>query len=269
MATIISGKYRNDRLTNLSHSSGTVFMPAGAVLTIGGLQFTTDAQKSVSLPAMSANLRYQIFAVRSGNDVALVVSINENSVGPTGYTSWRLVGSLHANETGAFGSFLNITNKPESQSAVTHTPVISHLTGGITNITVSGQWKRDGSKLVGRGIITFSTTSAAFNGIEVAMPTNLVMNSSDMLSLVDSATSIGQGRLLDFNNLGYTGDVTTVTSTRFGVVKIATVSGANPINVAASRISNTDPFTFNTNDTISWEYTVDVVGWLNTPIQDL
>ena len=117
MATIISAQYRTDKLTVLNHSAGTIFMPAGAVLTIGGLQFTTDAQKSVVLPALTALSRYQVFAVRSGNDVALVISQSENSVGPAGYTSWKLVGAFYSTGTTVVGfdEFTNIEGAPEFQ----------------------------------------------------------------------------------------------------------------------------------------------------------
>ena len=105
-------KIRDDKIGALSHSAGNILMAATnalpAYLTIGGQQYKITSQLSVALPAMTANGRYQIYAVQSAGVVSLAISSNENSAGPSGYLGWKLLGSLTADGSSAFLSFNSI-----------------------------------------------------------------------------------------------------------------------------------------------------------------
>lgn len=120
MAAKITSRNRPDKILNLAHNLGVISIQAGSILTIGGLQYETDAQKTIALPVMTAHNRYQVYAVISGGDVALAISTNENSVGPVGFTSWKLIGCFMTNAQSpiAFGSFINITGTPQTQGFI-------------------------------------------------------------------------------------------------------------------------------------------------------
>lgn len=109
-------RLRQDKITALSESSGTITLAPGAVLTIGGQQYVIDSPLNVAANLMLPVNRYQIFAVLDSGDVQLVVSSNENSQGPAGYSSWKLVGSYYTNglDVIGFGSFVNIVGVPRT-----------------------------------------------------------------------------------------------------------------------------------------------------------
>jgi hypothetical protein len=108
---------KKDKIGALSHNAGIITLPA-STLTIGGQQYVTSSlTRTIATDVtMAANTRYQIYAVVSGGVVVLRVSSNENSVGPSGFTAWKLAGSFMANGMSpvAFGSFLNVSGIPKS-----------------------------------------------------------------------------------------------------------------------------------------------------------
>lgn len=105
-----------DKITTLSEAGGTITLPAGARLTIGGQQYVTSAALNVAATVAAANTRYQVFAILSGGVPILSVSTNENSVGPAGAAAWKLVGSYYTNGNSSigFGSFVNIEGTPRT-----------------------------------------------------------------------------------------------------------------------------------------------------------
>jgi len=139
-------KLRDDKIGTLQHSAGNIQMIASlsnpAYLTIGGQQYKVTSTLVVALPAMTSLTRYQVYAVQSGGVVSLVISQNENSVGPAGYTRWKLIGSLMANglTSVSFGSFINIKGAPMSL------PVDFTPTGTHNNCTYTGKLTRNGAK---------------------------------------------------------------------------------------------------------------------------
>lgn len=109
-------KLREDKILNLQQSGGNISLGAESVLTIGGQQYTLASSIQVALPSLSANTLYMVYAVISGGVPTLVISQNVNSVGPSGYAAWKLVGAFYADgqTSVGFGSFVNIEGVPES-----------------------------------------------------------------------------------------------------------------------------------------------------------
>lgn len=92
---------RRDKIGNLSEAGGTISL-APSILTIGGRQYETTSSINVALPSLTANSRYQVFAVQTAGVVSLVVSQNENSQGPNGYSGWRVVGAFYTDNGSNF-----------------------------------------------------------------------------------------------------------------------------------------------------------------------
>jgi len=128
---------KQDKIGALSHNAGIITLPA-STLTIGGQQYVTSSlTRTIATDVtMTANTRYQIYAVVSGGVIVLRISSNENSVGPSGFTAWKLVGCFRSNGlvTPAFGSFVNITGIPRSED-IEYTPTFTNY-GTVTAISM-------------------------------------------------------------------------------------------------------------------------------------
>ena len=166
-----------DKIGTLSESSGTITL-AASKLTIGGQQYQTSAL-NVAGDYSSLNTRYQIYAVVSGGSVSLVVSQNENSVGPAGHSAWKLVGSYYSNGVAStgFGSFVSITGRPVS-GAQSFDLVIGAATTPPTrgNVLVENNWwKRDGKYIIYSVDLRQDSAGSAGSGSYFwNLPTNLL-----------------------------------------------------------------------------------------------
>lgn len=109
-----------DRIGSLSHSAGTISL-ASSVLTIGGQQYSGALSRLIATDVtMTANTLYMIYAVINSGNMELRISANVNSVGPSGFTSWKLVGAFYTNGLSpiAFGSFVNIQGTPSTSTPI-------------------------------------------------------------------------------------------------------------------------------------------------------
>ena len=105
-----------DSIGALSHSSGVITLQASR-LTIGGQQYVTTSSINRTISTdlvMTLNNLHMVYAVISGGTVQLRISTNVNSIGPAGFTAWKLVGAFYSNGNSAFGSFVNIEGVPKS-----------------------------------------------------------------------------------------------------------------------------------------------------------
>lgn len=95
-----------DKIGTLNESASNIVLGPSR-LTIGGQQYITTSNIQIAANLSSANTRYQVFAVENSGAVQLIISQNENSVGPSGYSAWKLVGSYY---TGTLSQFLQFNN---------------------------------------------------------------------------------------------------------------------------------------------------------------
>ncbi len=168
-------KLRDDKIGTISHSGGTISMAASssnpAWLTIGGQQYRVTSTLSRTISAdvtLAQATRYQVFAVISGGNVVLRISTNENSIGPSGFASWKLVGSfLSQGFAAAFGGLLPIDRKPIIRWSAGSTTNVGATSGVITNIAYDvandthGQWQNaQGAFNAGTG--NYATNNARF-----------------------------------------------------------------------------------------------------------
>jgi hypothetical protein len=97
---------KSDKINELSHSVGTIFLN-NALMTIGARQYFTSSI-SVGLPSLSANSLYFIYAVLSGGVPQLVISQNPNSTGPIGFNVWKLVGAFRSDSGSSFDKIVDV-----------------------------------------------------------------------------------------------------------------------------------------------------------------
>jgi len=262
MATKITSIKKLDKITALNHNSGNINLASGAILSIGGLQYTTDSVKTVALPTLTANTRYQVYAVISGGDVILVISTDENSVGPVGYSSWKLVGSLQSNGIGpvGFGSFLNISESRSSNSSILFNTVWTAPTVNPTlgNGGLTSRYQIKDDRIIGSiDLDVGSSTTFGTGTWQFAIPENLVV---DTLKIKTGLPGSIVGELCAINGSS---------SNNIG---IATYNGFNIIgflNGNANNVNASQPFAWANGNSFRLNFSLPIVGWSNTPIQDL
>ena len=256
-----------ERWPALVKSGSNIVLPASTVsiayLKVGGRALSLTSQLSVAIPALTANTRYQVFCVAPLGVPALVVSTNENSVGPVGYASWKLVGSFYADGLASvgFGSFVTITGAPVSEW-------YGWLPVGTwtSNVTYTGMLKRFGKQLEGQVKIVCSgaPTSAV---LDVDFPGSILMDTAALLIAPDAnLTPIpGSSASADSGVNGYTGYVGYTDSNtlrpQYGLIAGSLVSLKN--------ITQAAPITFGASDYVVFSFSVPIASFSNIPLVDL
>jgi hypothetical protein len=251
----VTSVYRKDKIGTLSHNLGNVNM-ASSIVTIGGLQYDTEGSRSVALPAMIANTRYQIYAVLSGGDIILIVSQNENSNGPAGYTSWKLVASLYSNGLSSvgFGSFVNIVGTPSSSLIDFDT-----TSTFVSNIGYDAAWLRDGKYIKALIRATFTGTPNNPANTIFQLPNGLSIDISNVIPDI-----VGSGRLVS-GGIGYSGRVQYVSNTSVSLESM----NASATHVVGNNLTGTSPATIINGNFIHVNIDCAIQGWSNTAIEDL
>ena len=111
----MSSLNRPEKIGTLSEAGGTITLQP-STLRIGGRLLDTTSAINVSLPSLLANNRYFVYAINNAGVVELKIDQQPNSVGPLGFSDWRLVGAFYANGllSVGFGSFVGVKDKPSS-----------------------------------------------------------------------------------------------------------------------------------------------------------
>ena len=251
-----------ERWPALVKSGSNIVLPASTVsiayLKVGGRALSLTSQLSVAIPALTANTRYQVFCVAPLGVPALVISTNENSVGPVGYASWKLVGSFYADGLASvgFGSFVkSLVGIPDTEW-MGYLPTLTGISAATTN---NGKWRRYGDSIYASTFLTVS--SSAGTTISVSAPANLLADYSKLQR--SDYPRVGAGHALNSaSGAEYVGSaILNNTSTS----QIAFV-GPNVAGVWAGAI----PFaSWAVNNTLAANVLIPITGFSNTPIQDL
>lgn len=252
-------KLFTDKIGTLSHITGNIQMAASsaspAYLTIGGQQYKVTTTLSIALPAMSANTRYQVFAVLSGGSPALVISQNENSVGPSGATSWKLLGSLYSNGMSpvTFGSFVSAEGVPQSEWI--------RFLSTKTNFTTSAEycfWRLIGDSVEYKYMYVLN--AAPTGTIYISTPSGQVPDGTKF-DLTANDGHVGQVTLNDGSaSANYHGHIQP--SNLSGTFRIVNSSGQNEWNASIpASLGNADRFSGVIN-------LIPIVGFSNIPIKD-
>ncbi len=139
----------------------------------------------------------------------------------------------------------------------TYTPTVTYSTGGATNVTHVGKYRRVGDAIELEVASTFSNTSSAFTRPTYSLPPGLSIDTTKMASGA-VAQSAGYSRCEDSGNNAYVGGLTYLSTTT--VYPFAFL--ASGTSVSFEEISATVPFTFNASDSIFIKTDpLPVVGW--------
>ena len=258
-----------DRIGTLSHSSGivTLSLPVGQsfnVITIGGQQYRTGSlQRTIATDVtLVANTLYMVFAVLSGGAVQLRISSNFNSLGPTGFAAWKLVGAFYSNgrSAPAFGSSLPIEGVPET-SEIGFDQTVS---GGITSISnADAYWIRRGREIFVKG--GFVAPAVGLGDAQIRVPTNLNWDNEDLRGQLGWYFRYQFGGFVDLYDGSYQSGG--IWRDRGGATNILMIGPRSPGN-SMNNIDNTNTW-LSPNDGIGYQYRYHVSGWSNTPVKDL
>lgn len=175
-------------------------------------------------------------------------------------TQYRLI--LHQARNGTNGYELAIDNITVSPSQYvygtpitdwqSYTPTITHTSGAATNYTVNARWRRIGQNIQVTGRALFSNVSASFVNFIVSLPSGL------SIDLVNTTTNIlGRSACNDATFASYPGNVLYNSTTN---VLISAIN-ASLTSAQSSSITQANPFTFNSTDSIDFDFSVPIVGW--------
>jgi hypothetical protein len=215
-------KLQNDKIGTLSQSSGIITMAATSsspsYLSIGGQQYQVTASLSRTITTdvtLTAKNLYHIYAVVSGGVVDLRISANVNSVGPSGFTSWLLIGAFYSTSSSTFDNFINKTGRilttQYSPGAGTHNVIPYTIRLKATVIGAGGGGSGAGSFSGGTaGTVGGGGNASNFGGIITAFA--------------------GGGAPFNGNNGGGGGSAT-ITAPAYGQAIVGTTGGGGSFNV--------------------------------------
>lgn len=244
-------------------TGGTSITLGASTLTIGGQQYrnTSSISRLISTDVtLVANGLYMIYAVNNLGNIELRISSNVNSVGPSGFLSWKLVGAFYANGvTGsiAFGSFVNIEGAPTSDW-ITWTP-----TGTWTTGTWTGRKMRNGPNMHYEAGINLSSAPSG----NWAMNLQESMDSARLPSpLLQTYINLGSMSCLAAGNAHGALEV--------GYNNATQVSGWTMLQTAGAghnytNVGPTAPMTFQAGDFVQCTFIVPIVGFDNKQLKDL
>lgn len=230
---------------SLTHSSGIITAIFGSKV------------YQTILSGLTANTRYQLYLIPNGT---MVFSANENSVGPSGQTSWLLVGSFYSNGVGSvgFGAFIkDVASNPESETW-DWTP-----SGGWTsNVGYFGKARRNKEFLEAEIYMVCSGVPSPAVQQFFSNPINLLTDTAKLPNGVSNFYVCG----------GWTGQDSGVSS-RGGIVQLLGgvmypywfAGGTSTID----GVQTTTPFSWNNLDAMTATVKIPIVGWSATAIKDL
>jgi hypothetical protein len=259
-----------DKIPVLTESSGTITLAAGARLTIGGQQYITSSALNVSADTSTANARWQVYAVVSGGVVSLVISQNENSVGPAGYTSWKLVGCYVNNGESApgFGTLVNIEGVPATQGDITWTPAFNGNDSGNMNGDFDrwGVYSIIGNKIVGQIGVRCIAAPTASGSFSWAVPVNQQWRHAPP-GYVGHGSGIGSFGINDAGSTNSTGTLLMSSATQISAQSNQTLSGG----LMGTLVASNSEFDWAIADSMSATFTAMMLagGLGYTPIKDL
>lgn len=242
-------KIKDDKIGALSHSSGTITLQSSR-LTIGGQQYSTSALQ-LALSGLSVHTTYMLYVVLSSGVPILVQSTNVNSVGPAGYTSWKLVGAFLSNESSGWGAFLNIEGTPRTQTNMRYTP--SGASGFGTIGSPEMNFFRDGAYLLCDFRFITGTVSGATAFL--TLPSGLVY-SSDFQQTTYNVGTLTNNSAVNFVHMF-------LSSSNADRIFFNTATGA----LGSAIAGNTSPFA--SGQIESGQYRIRISGWSNVPLKDL
>jgi len=273
-----------DKFNLTKISSSVISLDSGSTVTIGGQQYTLSSSVNLTLSGLAANTLYMVYAVLSGGVVNLIISTNMNSVGPSGYLSWKLIGAFHSISTNTFSSIINIQGPPvidwHNKGAINIGATTTAPTKGIT--TQSDRVMMRGIGDSADFIYEYSQSIAGTAGSGTylfSLPAGMSFDSTKVTYIGTiggvrqaAATAIGTGVTSTDPANGVNGSVVLFAydATRFyaAIVSSQTTTGAGDSSVDES-VSSVSFSLNSASQGLRFMVRAAIQGWSNTQLIDL
>lgn len=236
-----------DKIGKLTKIGTTLYLDS-LLASFGGRQ-KFGSGLSIVLGTMSANTLYFVYAVLNPS-LQLVISTNVNSVGPAGFSQWKLVGAFYSNESSDFSTFVNIEGVPTTEWAA-FTPIWTN-DAGITWDTREAFYKRIGTEMR----IELWATNSSNGSVAAALQVKVPIGKSAVSTAGTTGRALPAGQWFDASTATYN----TLNFWLNAQVNI----GFNKHNSGA--LSGND---FDTSDQLAFSLILPILGWTNTPLVDL
>lgn len=142
---------------------------------------------------------------------------------------------------------------------VSYTPTVVTNSGTMTNYTATGKWKRIGDTAKFVGDITFTGAAGTWSVVKVSLPSGMAMDTSKMWP-TPTERILGKASFLDAGTTLYGMGPVTYNSTTNVTLSTTSANGATA-PVLSMAVQGTVPFTWNTGDSISFQFEAPISGW--------
>ena len=242
-----------EKIGALSHLGGVITLQPSTVR-VGGRMIRAGAlSRTIATDVtLTANSLYMIFLVLVGGSPQLRISSNFNSVGPSGFAGWGLVGGFYSNGSSTFGSFIaDISGVPRT-GEISFDANINSQGLGILNPMLMN-WSRHGDRFKANGVLHVGTRT----GVEarIGMPFS-PLTSQGATNQLCGTIGFGGNTAVTYGLI--------VTTGNSWVIPTFNSSGANGMNTG---VLGTQIFTDGAKISPHWE--IPIQGWSNTPLKDL
>ena len=144
---------------------------------------------------------------------------------------------------------------------VSYTPTVTYISGGATNVTHTGRWRRIGDQIEISVSSNFSAASAGFARPTYSLPSGLSFDTSKFTSSGFPDFIIGDSRVADTGNNVTIGQVSYNTSNTFYPFATCVRTHTGTAQVEFLEITNTSPWTMGNGDSISSIVRAPISGW--------
>lgn len=168
-----------DKISDLSITGAkTVELPSSTI-TIGGQQYrnsiavsldlTTSGAAGLDTGSVAPNTTYYVYAILNAGLVSIVASLDPDTAGPTGFTSWKIVGALETDAASDVDFVYDISKSPGNPFSFEAPGIATTVKSGLVKKIEEGSNSNgkfvkfeDGTMICTHSVVVTSGTS--FNG---------------------------------------------------------------------------------------------------------
>jgi hypothetical protein len=142
-------------------------------------------------------------------------------------------------------------------SWASYTPTLTHNSGGATNVTITGKWRRVADTIQVRVALSFTGTPANFDGVYLSFPSVTI----DTTKLASSGNQVlGEAMVWNDDVTQHNVAATIYASTSTVEVRWLMSQGTNSPSIYKV-VAQNSPIVLTTNDLITSTFSVPISGW--------
>ena len=139
-----------------------------------------------------------------------------------------------------------------------YTPTLTHNSGGATNVTVTGRYRRVGDTLEARVALSFTGTPANFNGAFLSLPS--VTIDTTKLSVTSANQTLGTALIYNADVTQQNVAIVMYSSTSTVELRWLMSQGTNSPSIY-NTVAQDSPIVVAVNDIMTGTFSVPISGW--------